>query len=300
MNAFIVDYFEWIKDSLGDPSFSKRISTGRLLRELEVAHQSVHEKILRTQGRFGRTESTITLEDGKEYYPLPGNFRRFKSLQQRTNGDPNQVTANWGVLNDWEGGVGVKIMSGQQGIQFLPVPTLTENVDLILTYQVRPIILHYGTAQEVTENSIKFEDSPAAAQGEIIRTDEYYKGAMLGVVSADVGVGQIREMINYSGPGNTATLRHNFIPTPTGTVVYEIRPILPRPYHKLIALTASITFAAERRDFQGRAALISEWRELWSAAKNYFADEAVGDSPKFRDVERGGASDPYELGNIYY
>lgn len=300
MNAFIVDYFEWVKGSLGDPSFSKRISDGRLLREMEVAHQTVHESVLRIHGRLSYAEATITLKDEQEFYALPGNFRRFKALQQRTNDDPNQIAAAWNILQDFERAPGIKILSGQQGFKMQPVPTLTDNVDVVLMYQMRPIIMHYGTAREVGDGFIDFENSPAAAQGEVITTDDYYKGSLIGIVSADTGVGQIVECVNYTGAGNRATLRHNFTLTPTGTVVYEIRPILPRPYHKLIALTAAITFAAERRDFEGRKALISEWRELWRAAKNYFGDESTADTPRFRDVEKSGNVDPYELHNIFY
>lgn len=295
MNAFIVDFKEWVKQSLGDPSFSKRVTTSRILRELEVKHLEVYENILRISSGVGYTETDITLENDREFYPLPGNFRRFRGFEKRLSNDPNQVSAVYRTLHPWEPGPGIEILSGQHGFKIRPRPVLGVDETWTLKYQAGTVILHYGTAREVGDKHIDFQNNLPAVQGEIVSSDDYYKGSLIGIVSADTGVGQVMECSGYLGAGNRALLRHSFSPAPTGTVTYEIRPILPRPYHKLIALGAAITFAAERRDFQGRAALIHEWRELWRATKNYFGDLTTDSAPRFQDIETSGF-DPYELG----
>lgn len=294
MNAYIVDFSDWVKQSLGDPAFSKRVTTARILRELEVKHVEVYENILRISSGVGYTETEITIEDDKEFYLLPGNFRRFIGFEKRLSDDPNQVSAVYRTLHPWEPGPGIEILSGQHGFKIRPRPVLTSDETWTLKYQAGTVILHYGTAREVGAKFIDFENSPASAQGEIVTTDGYYQGSLIGIVSADSGVGQVVECSAYLGADNRALLRHSLSPVPTGTVTYEIRPILPRPYHKLIALGAAITFAAERRDFQGRAALIHEWRELWRATKNYFSDTTTDSAPRFQDIDKSGY-DPYEL-----
>ena len=67
MNAFIVDFTEWVKQSLGDPAFSKRVTAARVLRELEVKHLEVYENILRISSGIGYTETDITIENDKEF-----------------------------------------------------------------------------------------------------------------------------------------------------------------------------------------------------------------------------------------
>lgn len=298
MRAFIVDFNEWVKQSLGDPSFSKRVTPERILRELEVKHVEVYENILRISSGIGYSEATITLVNDKEFYPLPGNFRRFRGFEKRLGDDPNQVSAVYRTLHPWEPGPGIEILSGQRGFFIRPRPVLASDETWVLKYQAGPVILHYGTARAVGDKYIDFQNDPPAAQGEIIASDGYYQGSLIGIVSADTGVGQVVECSGYVGASNRALLRHSLSPIPTGdTIIYEIRPILPRPYHKLIALGAAITFAAERRDFQGRATLIHEWRELWRAAKNYFGDTTIDSAPRFQDVETSGF-DPYELGHL--
>lgn len=298
MRAFIVDFNEWVKQSLGDPAFSKRVTSDRILRELEVKHLEVYENILRISSGVGYTETEIIIQNGKEFYPLPGNFRRFRGLEKRIiRSESNSVTGVYSTLHPWEPGPGIEILSGQNGFKIRPVPILTSDETWTLKYQAGTVILHYGTAREVGNGYIDFQSDLPSAQGEIVSRDDYYKGSLIGIVSADSGVGQVMECSGYLGADNRALLRHDFSSTPTGAVVYEIRPILPRPYHKLIALGAAITFAAERRDFQGRATLIHEWRELWRATKNYFGDVTTDSAPRYQDIESSGY-DPYELSHI--
>ena len=275
MNAFIEDYLEWVEEMLGDPSGQRRATPAKRLRDLHAHHMTLYERFSRAAGnmmRIGFAETDITVENEKDFYQLPGNFRKFISFKRFSDDNPNNLVDEYPTIDDWaDGSRGIIILSPQQGFRIRPRPTIDADQTWTLRYEVRPIRLHWGIAQSVTETTITLQDNLPEAQGQIVRQTDYYKGSLIHIVDATTGVGQSIDVISFSPESLTCTLRHSFNPIPTGAVKYEFRTELPRGYDKIFALSVAMAQTANRTNSEAWRALHKEWREFYSAARAFFS-----------------------------
>ena len=458
-NPFITDFKSWVLDDLADPSFTKRVTTDRLMREMRTAHTRVFERLLSVSGeqsQLGYTETILTIKPDVEFYRLPGNFRSFEFLERRTDlNDPSTSIGRIPTRARHDRSMGIKINSQLRGFKIYPRPILNSNQDYVFGYQAAPIRMHYGTAtayanpgvpkirsiEEITVSSwtaaesaaapvtesvtdgvtstggisaltstralkIEFTGDPTnlaagdivkvyftgmttsndwsllagtadttvtssdridsaansgdgwitftltaalisqivtygdgefclrvapnsgaslegrarevettiafsklkssltlpttidAAQGELVLVDEYYTGSVFRIYSASAGVEQTNVCTHFNGATRVATFLYDWSPPLAGTVSYEILPVIPDPYSRLISMAASISILPSRRDFQGRKTLISEYREMWNAAKRFLSSTDSTRPPTMVDTEPG-SDDPYVLSNIY-
>ncbi len=109
-SSFLERFYEDVNANLDDSQTSKRISKAGKLRLLHVVEKMIWERILMLSGQesiVGRTEVTIEIENDKEFYLLPGNFRQFIVLEERTDGDSNLVTNVLRSIPLFDGGPGV-------------------------------------------------------------------------------------------------------------------------------------------------------------------------------------------------
>lgn len=299
MRTFIEDYMDWVREALNDTANTKRLTTSQLLRDLHAHHQSVYEKLLRQSGAeslLGYAETSITLESGKEYYRLPGNFRFFLGFERRSDGNPNYVISRLPSIPDWSNGPGVIISSPELGFRIRPVPTLSSNETWTLRYQKGPIVLHYGDGV-YTPGNFRLQATLPAEQGERIDIENYYANEVMhfpGPLQSGIDTTvSCSEVTAYNPITQICTFRN--APAYPGTGVrYEFRTILPRGMDKLIALSVALNQTANRVDSDKRKLLKDEWNDLWSTAKG-FVKRMARDRGELRPLNYYDRVDPYAM-----
>lgn len=151
-SSFLDQFYDSVNYELGDPSISKRLTKDQKLADLQVSEKVIWEELMAVMGQAGsegRTEATITLEDGRQHYPLPGNFRKFIGFEYRDPDDETIVLSSLPSIPEYENVPGVQILSEQRGIMIKPVPELDEDQNWTLIYLKGPVILHHATAGTV-------------------------------------------------------------------------------------------------------------------------------------------------------
>jgi len=151
-DSFLDQFYNAVNSELGDPSISKRLTKAQKLADLQVAEKVIWEELMPVMGQAGtegRTEATVTLEDGRQHYPLPGNFRKFLAFEYRDPDDESLVLAYLPSIPEYENTPGVQILSEQRGMMVKPTPELDDDQDWTLVYLKGPVILHNATAGTV-------------------------------------------------------------------------------------------------------------------------------------------------------
>lgn len=289
VNSQIEDHFEQVEDLVADPEFTRRKgSAHKRHRDLWWATCAVFERLLRVSSNESTiyyAETNITLQDGVEYYRLPGNFRRFIAFEKRVSSDPNKVSARYGTASEGSRQPGVIILDAQGYFRLRPVPTLSANETWVLRYNKRPILQHWGTfkVEDITASSddgsiIEIAHDIPGVQGVVQLSDDYYKAALFHIIS-DSGVGAgipwTSEVVSWDGSERKLTLRDT-VPTsedrPTGDIKYEFRSFLPPGYDDVLAIKVAMRLSTGRVNFDRWGMLRREHKEAWAAAKNWFRE----------------------------
>lgn len=296
MQALLERFYEDVDANLDDPATSKRITKAKKLRLLYVAEKMIWERILMISGQesiVGRSESTITVQDDKEFYLLPGNFRQFLGFERRLDGDTNNVTATLKSIPLFDSGPGVVVLSEQRGMMIKPKPTLNGDESWTLIYQKGTVRLHHAIAAGVTEKTLTGA-TPGADAGEMVLNDGYYNGSLLMVHDAETGQEQTREIVDWDAAGKVFHLRHAWSTLPTGTIRYEIRPTLPTDYDDLYAMDVAIRILGRRSRTRGRVGLKQDRKDLWQACKSYFLSNVADRAPARLLPVNYDEVDPYD------
>ena len=139
----------------------------------------------------------------------------------------------------------------------------------------QPWEVHYGEAAAVGATSITFATTPT---GGVLWSggshwDDYYNGAKVYIRSATTYAGQTVTVTDYVGSTGVATVAWAD-GTPTGTVVYEIQPMIdPREFKSLLAWEVALriqhTSRNEVLEFEKRhpysrqyARFVSKWQRI--------------------------------------
>lgn len=299
---YIVSFLEWVREALGNPAASKRVTDKSLLRDLHTHHVSVYERLLRVTGgesTLGYTETDIVLTEGQSHYSFPGNFRQFHRLERWNDGDRDKVIASMGTVAMGSNHRGIVIVSPRQ---FIVQPVPTETKTWVMKYQRAPIKLHYGHVSSVTElRQIGLETGPMIdGQGELVLRNNYYAGEHMHFWE-NSGVGgpwtlpDPVQITSYVPGGPYVKLRDD-PSSPLGeppNVGYEFRPILPEGTDKLIAISVALGHTASSVSSERRSLLMREWKELFAAAKSHYRTTTV-DRPPAKRIRRPAVShDPF-------
>ncbi len=296
MEAFVERYHAWIDDLLNDPAERRRHPVAKRLRDLDAHQKTIYERILKTsqaRAQIGYCESTITLQDGVEFYRWPGNFRRFLRFERRvfddpaparisgvsSTGDPNNVLERMGTIAPWEYGRGVVMMTQQRGFRVSPVPTLSGDEVWTLCYQKGPIHPHWGTFEAsptvIGTDFMKIPATIPADQGNVVRWPDYYVGEVLRIIEAGTGAGQFIEVTGFNPVDGKCTLKHDFRPTPTGTIKYEFGTFLPEGLDKIVALSVALANTAVSDRSEQRGLLMKEFKEMFAGCSHYFNSQTA-------------------------
>jgi hypothetical protein len=283
MKTFIEDYLEWVPELVGDPAGGKRFSTSSLMRDLYSESCVIYEDLLRVSSAesvLGYTESVIKIENDKEFYSLPGNFRQFVRLERRVGasasdcGDPDDILDRLGTVPVLSRDRGIVISDVERGFRITPVPTIDDEQWWTLCYQRGPARLHWGTGEVLSANFFRMPASVLEQQGEIISTINYYSGTMLHILEDPTqGVREQFAEITSGGPVANGTLEYatrSSLNKGRGTAKYEIRPFLPPGLDKLIAVCVALARCAPRANVEVHSLLVRERKKYFNAARQWF------------------------------
>lgn len=293
MESFLDRFYAVVDEALDDPHTSKRQSKASKLRAFYNTEKTIWERMLTASVDtvIGFTRIAVAVQNDKEFYTLPGNFRRFLAFELWSDSG-NYFLRKLGTVPYWDPGPGIVLLDGQQGFIIKPKPSLSEQESWRLEYQKGPLRIHQGTAADMGEMSIEFA-TPTADDGELVLVDDYYRTALVHIYDAATGVGQTREVTDFNASSRWATLRHAWDPIPTGTVKYEVRPLIPPDYDEIYALEVAIKIG-QRRRLRGIRDLIQQQSVLWKGARSYFMD-AVADRAPSRTLPPAAVEvDPYQ------
>lgn len=268
--AFIERYFTEVSEWLNDPNLSVRNSSEKKLRMLGTFEKMIWERLLpaSSEAVLGMTEAVIPIQNGKRFYPLPGNFRKFIRLERRLEGDPNRVQSILPTKHVHSTEPGVILISALKGFEIDPSPILAAEQDWTLIYHKGSVNHHYGVAKDINPLSLS---SDSVVQGTISGIDNFYAGSLLRVFDADTGAPQVLVVDSYSGPGRSFQFRFPFDPLPTGSKVwYETMPVLDEGLDSLYAVDVAMAILAQRKMSRQRNLLMNTRMELLSAAKQQF------------------------------
>jgi hypothetical protein len=275
MRAFIEDYVGWVREYLGDPGRSNRLTPESVLRDLHAEHMVIYEELLKASYQdtvIGYTEATIKLRRDTEFYNFPGNFRQFLGLERRLVDNPRTVVDRLSTKRFGSRDRGITISSAQRGFKATRVPiVIEESQDWVLMYQKQPVVLHWADDGElVTDQTVRLPSSVPESQGEIVPETSYYVGELLHVI--DPGA------INQSIP----VTAYNAVTRILTKFKYEFRTVLPRGIDKLIACSVALGKTSDRTDSTKHRLLVKERRKFLQAARNWFRTATQDRAPTIR------------------
>ncbi len=213
-----------------------------LMRALNRAQEYYWGLIVRSQQNYFLTSQTYSYVAEQELYDLPSKCQKIISFQ-RVDYDPprpvwpTDINQRYVYKEIDDGYDRFYLQKDQFGI--LPVPAAANASCLKLWYIYRPIEIHYGTAQAGAVTYITLDDS--ATVGDVKVENDYYNDATVRIVSG-TGAGQDASVTDYVGSTKVATAA--FTTAPDNTSVYSIQPVIPEPFHQLLAIRAAISCKA--------------------------------------------------------
>lgn len=288
MRAFIEDYVEWVREYLGDPSRSKRLTPESVLRDLHAEYMVVYEELLKASAGetvIGYAEATISLRSDTEFYSFPGNFRQFLRLERRLVDNPRSVVDRLETKRFGSTDRGITISSAQCGFKATRVPiVIEESQDWVLMYQKGPIVLHWADNGKVINNqAVRLPASLPEAQGQIVAQADYYVGELLHSIDAR-RPNQSIEVTAYNPATRALLLREPLLGDyrPGDEFKYEFRTLLPRGTDKLLATCVALGKTSDRTDPVKHRLLIRERRKFLQAARNYFRTATQDRAPAIR------------------
>lgn len=287
MNSFLQRMYASVTRELYDPASSRRMTDAEKLLQFPAVEIKIWEDLLRCTGMtstFSRAEATITLVENQRYYRLPGNFRQFISFEHRVSSDPDQVDMALSTMPMHDRGPGIEIISAQEG--FVVRPNVDSSIagDWTLTYIKGPVVLHRGTVDTLSADgkTLTGNGTIPTDGGELVKLTDYYNGSMVRIYSATTNapVTDVVEDFAMSSTKPVFTLRHGMLPAPTGTMLYEVCPLLPPNYDDLYGIDIAMANSGRRGRFRAAGDIRVRRAALWAACKQHFESNTTDRAPQ--------------------
>jgi len=199
-----------------------------------------------SQEYFG-TQGTISLESGTQEYAIPDGMIELR-LIERTDTDPDGIIYP-SIINDRlmkEPAFNNLYPFRRREFSYLwgnmlgiaPEPIGDETINVMYIRQLPELSYGECTVPAESTDTLVLEATPDL--GTTSNKNDYYNGCRIYIVSATTGAGQTFTVSDYVGSTRTATLKSDFVVTPTGTIVYAIVCDIPERFHEAVYLYAAI------------------------------------------------------------
>tara|TARA_R100000306_G_scaffold61688_1_gene65028 strand:- start:3339 stop:4238 length:900 start_codon:yes stop_codon:yes gene_type:complete len=280
---------ESLRDYLDEPTegyWSNRELANRLFQ----SSNRIVRKIGGIDPTFFLRTTNLTFVADQPLYDLPRNARlgaRWDhALKKNSNGEvqgfvyESQVRDR--VINDFvkvpATNSAFRLSLQDQQARITPAPTTALSNAVEIAYV--PVFgdLHEGSVSAATSTTLTFPATP-----DVYRTgspsvyDDDYIGMLL-VITAGTGVGQIREITDYTGGTTLRATVESWGTTPDTTSTYAVVSPVPDDFHDVVVLDAAVAAAAKstkRRFSEMLASLEFRSQEMY---------DWVGERQTFRNL----------------
>lgn len=277
--SFLQRYYARVDRELGDPHDSKRYPDADKYEDLIDFEEALFNELLKMIGQeslLGYAEATITLQPSTTFYRFPEGFRQFIKMERRD--DTGRLLDTLGTKPIYGTDYAVEILTATKGFRLQPALIIDADQDWTLQFLRSPGELHYAL---VDDSEIKLKSvqmgTPPTDGGNTYSVDDYYAGVELRIYQADVGEGQVREVIDFKN--GTFILRHAFDLLPQGDVGYEIMPSVPRRYDSIYALDAARAQLIRREKFEKANALRARRAQQWDSLRSLVVSNTMDRGP---------------------
>lgn len=278
--SFLQRYYARVSREMGDPHASARYPDADKYEDLIDSEEALFNQLLKMAGQesmLGYAEATITLEPSTTRYLFPEGFRQFIALERRDS--EGRLLSKLLSKPTYDTEYGPEILTTTKGFRLFPALSIEESQDWILRYLRSPGELHYAFIgdDKVSPLAVQSETPPTNGGNTYFDVDDYYAGTELRIFQADVGQGQIREVMDFKN--GTFILRHAFDPIPRGSVGYEIVPSVPKRYDSIYALDAAIHQLIRRREFVKANELKKQRAGQWDSLRSLVISNTMDRAP---------------------
>lgn len=242
-----------------EPDTSSKFSDAQIIRMLEKAWALVLGEIGRASERLLVVRYNISVVNGTQYYQLPptiGQILRIHKLESTLGLSEYEFTP----ASRWNpSGPGYTIEGDI--LVFTPIPQFTDTLQILFVPKATAR-LHDGTAGTVAASSIILAASPTT--GTLDLRPQAYAGSIVRILNAGnaAAVGQQRIITSYDNSTRTATINPAWTTTPTGTVTYEIAPLIWEPYDTIMAVYAARLMHTTEGDAQRINTINTAYRDM--------------------------------------
>ena len=138
---------------------------------------------------------------------------------------------------------------------------------------------HKGTADSATDTTIVFDDTASTLEGDCHygdAADDYYNGAKVLITSNDTAGATYEEatVTDYTGSTRTATVASWPGATPTGTIVYEVQPLLDADQWKeLLAWEVALRVMVISRGDAAQFPRRHPYSQAWARFRNHWRNK---------------------------
>lgn len=208
------------KSIVGENVASNRYSADDLMMFFNESVEALYAEARNIFPQAGMISTNITQTASTETTALPDFLDRILRIRDATNTSYERLPVD--IMS--KAGAGW----ASDGIKLWWV-NLDETNTWELWYTRPPWECHKGTADSATTTTLVLDDTADDLEGDCWEGDawdDYYKGAYAYITSATLYPGQKAEFTAYAGATRTGTISSWPAGTPTGTIVYEILPII--------------------------------------------------------------------------
>jgi len=281
-DGFLYKGIMLLRELLDEPDVNAKYTDARLIEYLESAYGDV-------LGEYNRNcpapllcyyDVTLANTTSRQWYALPPSVVGMIRMIELLDSNDNVV----GRLRDRP-----MLSASGQGWRLEGHNLFVEEDRFTTGYKMRIYYiptgtarLHEGTAAALTASTITLASSPS--RGTLDMTPNAYGGSVVRILGADTNyVMQERIITDYDAQTRVATVRPDFDPVPSGTVNYEIGPILGAIFQKPMIWRAASAIAAMEWGMGAKyKALVAEEQRLLRTLRLNAANTNIFNGIAFR------------------
>ena len=264
--GFLTRTISRVRDQLDEPDANAKWTDAKIIEYIETAYAMVFGDLNRGQPNPLLLEYNVTstTETADEDYVIPPNVGSVIRMTIRnSDGDVISFINYRGIHNPF--GQGIKIMGGilriKEGV--LPVGRIL-NIEYIPSGTAR---LHEATTATTAAGTITLAASPTV--GTLGNRLQEYTGSIVRILGSSSAHDYVADRLitGYVNTTRVATCIADWQETPSGTVTYEIAPMLDAVLDMPISFYVSKTIASIEGDANRKTTLEQSYRDIMRSVR---------------------------------
>ncbi len=265
--GFLSVVSEKIREYIDEPGTSTKFSDARILDMMRRAFADIIDDVNRASLEKIRARVDVTVVADRREYALPpymGQFLEFKKLSDDGDIEWEEIARH--PLSPW--GPGFTIEGPLLRLDPVWKTGYTMRIDYVPTGAAK--IFETGTAQATTVTASTIKPGSAVDAGAVDKHKNAYLGYIVRVLSDGTGTDQERVVSSEDRTTQAQpifTVKPDFDPTPTSTVLFEMLPAYAYRFEDLVALRVARFIAGVTGDRDRWEALNLEYQDSLAKLK---------------------------------